>query len=159
MSLNVTNNVTSETFDKIILSIFSKSKDNKSNSPLSYLFLYDSEFHYSEEPVKVVKIKVMILGFAKYSYSTSTKIINFFMYFIYMEKTTSYAKKIIIKAQLKYKTSTRMLQEQSKEGECTWDGNSKPNSPIKYVCNIETNGKEIDNVKLDKNIIAGEGEV
>ena len=109
--------------------------------------------------VVVVKVKVIILGFAKFSYVTSNKIINFFMYFIYME-TTVYAKKITINANIKYKNSLRLLQEDAtQKGECILEEDSSDNNQKRYNCNIETNGKEIDNIQLDKNIEAGDDNI
>ena len=102
----------------------------------------------------VVKIKVIILGFAKFTYISSNKIINFFMYFVYME-TTIYVKKISINANIKYKSSLRSLQDNSStKGECVLEENYSNNDQKRYRCSIETNGEEISNIELDKNIKA-----
>ena len=51
-----------------------------------------------------------------------------------------------------------MLQEESKEGECflveTTDNDKKS-----YECTVETNGEEIDNIKIDKNIESEDDDV
>ena len=123
-------------------------KSTSISAPTTYIF---SEV--------VVKIKVIILGFAKFTYITSNKLINFFMYFVYME-TTVYVKKISINANIKYKSSRRFLQDNSsKKGECTIDENYSNNDQKRYKCSIETNGEEIDNIELDKNIKAEDDDI
>ena len=109
-------------------------------------------------PNVVIKIRVIILGFAKFTYITSNKIINFFIYFAYIEKTV-YSKKIVINTNIKYKTSKRFLQTESKQkGECVLIEDDS-NNQKKYKCSIETNGEEIDNIKLDKNITSDDNNI
>lgn len=76
------------------------------------------------------------------------------MYFVYME-TTVYVKQISINANIKYKSSLRSLQDNSStKGVCTLEENYSNNDQKRYQCSIETNGEEIANIELDKNIKA-----
>ena len=148
--LNVTQNVTNLTLDKIILSVFSKNKDHMPSSNLPYLFKYNSQS--SQKAILIIKkIKVTILGFAKYTYNKANKKINFLMYFVYVE-TTHYVKKIAINAFIKYKGGKRMLQQETKKGECNIEESYSNNNQKRYQCFIDTNGEEIDNIQIDKNI-------
>ena len=106
-----------------------------------------------EEASQIIinQISVILLGFAKYSYSSINRIINFLIYFAYIEKNI-YAKNITIKVIINYKTTRRVLQSYSEtQGECTLIEDDSLYQK-KYNCSIETNGQEIDNIKLDRNI-------
>ena len=175
--LNVTQNRHGVTFNKIILSIFSTNKDHIPTSNLSYIFKYTTD--YREMPVNtdlselallnetfeiettkpvITKIKVIILGFAKYTYIRNNKIISFFMYFVYVKKVT-YAKRISINVNIKYKSSKRFLQDSSaQKGVCTLDENDSDKQK-RYNCTIETNGEEIENIQIDKDIKAEDEEI
>ena len=104
------------------------------------------------------QIRVILLGFARYSYITSNKIINFFIYFVYVEKTV-YTKKISIKMNIRYKSNRRYLQTESEqEGECILVEDDSLNQK-KYNCSVNTNGEEIDSIQLDKNISADDNDI
>ena len=106
----------------------------------------------------VNQIRVILLGFARYSYITSNKIINFFIYFVYVEKTV-YTKKISIKMNIRYKSNRRYLQTESEqEGECILVEDDSLNQK-KYNCSVNTNGEEIDSIQLDKNISADDNDI
>ena len=106
----------------------------------------------------VNQIRVILLGFARYSYITSNKIINFFIYFVYVEKTV-YTKKISIKMNIRYKSNRRYLQiESEQEGECILVEDDSLNQK-KYNCSVNTNGEEIDSIQLDKNITADDNDI
>ena len=157
--LNVSQNITNETFDKIILSVFSTNKGHMPSSNLSYAFKYNSTLFGQVSSITVVKTKVIILGFDKFTYITTNKKINFFIDLVYVEKNV-YSKKITINSQIKYKSNKRMLQEESKKGECTLvETANNSNDQKRYECTIETNGEEVDNVKIDKNIKSEDDEV
>jgi hypothetical protein len=106
----------------------------------------------------VNQIRVILLGFARYSYITSNKIINFFIYFVYVEKTV-YTKKISIKMNIRYKSNRRYLQTESEqEGKCILVEDDSLNQK-KYNCSVNTNGEEIDSIQLDKNISADDNDI
>jgi len=75
-------------------------------------------------------------------------------------ETKVYVKKISINANIKYKTSKRLLQDNSsKKGECALEEDYSNNNQKRYQCSIETNGDEIDNIELDKNIKAEDEDI
>ena len=166
--------------NKMILSIFSTNKDHIPTTNLSYTFKYSKDYYENINPIEetfifestnaiketvqiiVNKIRVILLGFAKYSYRTSNKIINFLIYFIYTENVV-YAQKISIKMNIRYKHTRRYLQrylqtESEIEGKCTLVQDISLNQK-KYNCTVETNGEEIDSIQLDKNISVDDSDI
>jgi len=104
------------------------------------------------------RISVILLGFARYSYSSFDRMINFLIYFAYIEKNV-YAKKITIILFINYKRFSRYLQAHSEtQGECTLIEDDSLYQK-KYKCSIETNGKEIDNIKFDRNIYVNDNDI
>ena len=104
------------------------------------------------------RISVILLGFARYSYSSFGRMINFLIYFAYIEKNV-YAKKITIILFINYKRFSRYLQAYSEtQGECTLIEDDSLYQK-KYKCSIETNGKEIDNIKFDRNIYVNDNDI
>ena len=122
------------------------------------LFLETTNIIEQTTQIIVNQIRVILLGFARYSYITSNKIINFFIYFVYVEKTV-YTKKISIKMNIRYKSNRRYLQTESEqEGECILVEDDSLNQK-KYNCSVNTNGEEIDSIQLDKNISADDNDI
>ena len=104
------------------------------------------------------RISVILLGFARYSYSSFGRMINFLIYFAYIEKNV-YAKKITIILFINYKRFSRYLQAHSEtQGECTLIEDDSLYQK-KYKCSIETNGKEIDNIIFDRNISVNDNDI
>ena len=84
--------------------------------------------------------------------------INFLIYFAYIEKNV-YAKKITIILFINYKRFSRYLQAYSEtQGECTLIEDDSLYQK-KYNCSIETNGQEIDNIILDRNITVKDNDI
>ena len=128
------------------------------NNEAETLFLETTNAIEQTAKIIVNQIRVIFLGFARYSYITSNKIINFFLYFVYIEKTV-YAKKISLKMNIRYKRTRRYLQSESaQEGECILVEDDSLNQK-KYNCTVNTNGEEIDSIQLDKNIIADDNDI
>ena len=122
------------------------------------LFLETTNIIEQTTQIIVNQIRVILLGFARYSYITSYKIINFFIYFVYVEKTV-YTKKISIKMNIRYKSNRRYLQTESEQaGECILVEDDSLNQK-KYNCSVNTNGEEIDSIQLDKNISANDNDI
>ena len=122
------------------------------------LFLETTNIIEQTTQIIVNQIRVILLGFARYSYITSNKIINFFIYFVYVEKTV-YTKKISIKMNIRYKSNRRYLQiESEQKGECILVEDDSLNQK-KYNCSVNTNGEEIDSIQLDKNISADDNDI
>ena len=165
LSVNITqSNDENTTFDKIILSIYSSNKDHIAGSNitnLSYAFKYktDHEEYNETEEIKVVtKINIILLGFAKFTYVRNLKICYFFIYFVYI-KQTIYAKQLIINIHIRYGKLLRGLQENvSTKSVCKLVENEFDNQK-KYNCTFETNGEEIENIQIDKNIESGDGDI
>ena len=183
------NEESSETDDKVILSIFSKNENHipDSNNSNSYAFNYtvnpndpmDDNYtgNYSEnytedfteddlsnftEPdnstdeetqnLKDIRPKadVLFLGFAKYIYIRSVRIITFSMYFVHFREIV-YSEILIVTMRIRYKVPLRRLQEiVSKKAECQLVESGFANQD-KYNCSLETNGEEIDNIEVDPN--------
>jgi hypothetical protein len=165
LSVNITqSNDENTTFDKIILSIYSSNKDHIAGSNitnLSYAFKYKTDYEeYNEtEEIKVVtKINIILLGFAKFTYVRNLKICYFFIYFVYIKQTV-YAKQLIINIHIRYGKRLRGLQENvSTKSVCKLVENEFDNQK-KYNCTFETNGEEIENIQIDKNIESGDGDI
>ena len=145
--INVTQKA-NEPLQKIILSIFSTKNEHISGSDinnLTYTFKYDT--YYLERN----SVKVIILGFAKYIYIKTSKIVNFFVYFVHIKTKTVY-QKIYINTRIRYKKSLRLLQnDEENKATCVLINNTYDNQD-KYNCTLDTNGEDIENIELDKNI-------
>ena len=80
------------------------------------------------------------------------------MYFAYLDQNI-YAKKISINIIIRYKNTKRYLQANLvKQGKCTLIEDNSLNQK-KYNCALETNGEDIDNISLDRNIIADDSDI
>ena len=98
------------------------------------------------------------MGFAKFTYVRNLKICYFFIYFVYIKQTV-YAKELIINAHIQYGNGLRVLQENiTKKSVCKLVENKFDNQK-KYNCTLETNGEEIENIQIDKNIESGDGDL
>ena len=98
------------------------------------------------------------MGFAKFTYIRNSKICYFFIYFVYIEQSV-YAKELILHAYIEYGNGLRSLQENvSKQLICKSIENKFDNQK-KYNCTLETNGEEIKNLQIDKNIESGDGDI
>ena len=165
ISVNITqSNDVNTTFDKVILSIYSSNKDHIAGSNLnnlSYAFKYKTdyeEYNQTEEIKVVTKINIILLGFAKFTYVRNLKICYFFIYFVYIKQTV-YTKEIIINTHIRYGKSLRSLQENiTTKSVCKLVENKFDNQK-KYNCTLETNGEEIENIEIDKNIESGDGDI
>ena len=105
------------------------------------------------EPTEKIKIplKIIFLGFANYKYIRGYKIVYFYTYLVYV-KATVYAQTISIKTNIKYKIGLRTLQDsEDKDSLCTLVDNEF-GIKKKYNCTIDTNGEEIENIEVDKNV-------
>ena len=117
-----------------------------------------NEIEKTNNQIIINQLKVILLGFAKYSYITSNKLINFLMYFAYLDQNI-YANKISINIIIRYKNTKRYLQANLvKQGKCTLIEDNSLNQK-KYNCALETNGEDIDNISLDRNIIADDSDI
>ena len=120
------------TSDKMILSIFSKNEGHiasSNSSNLNYNFKYfthpyigkeknNTENSVAPSPNLKPKGKVIFLGFSKYTYRKTNKIIYFSMHFARVKKVV-YSEILIITVNIRYKVIKRRLQEnEKKQGEC-----------------------------------------
>jgi hypothetical protein len=162
ISVNITQfNDTNTTFDKVILSIYSTNKEHIAGSDitkLSYAFKYKTNYKEYNEAKEVIKINIILLGFAKFTYVRNLKICYFFIYFVYIKQTV-YVKELIVNTHIRYGKSLRGLQENvSTKSVCKLVENEFDNQK-KYNCTLETNGEEIENIQIDKNIESGNGDI
>ena len=172
---NEESSTTEATDDKVILSIFSKNENHipDSKSSNSYAFNYtvnpmddnytgnysdnypDDERNYTEDETENLidirpKADVLFLGFAKFIYIRTVRIITFSMYFVHFKEIV-YSEILIITMRIRYKVPLRGLQENdSKKAECQFAESGFDNQD-KYNCSLETNGEEIDNIEVDPN--------
>ena len=154
---NITqSNEINTTFDKVILSIFSSNKEHIAGSniqKLSYRFKYKADY-YEEEIQETTKTTVILLGFAKFAYIKNFKICYFFVYFVYIEQI-DYSKEIIITTYItyvQYANRLRGLQESvPQKSVCKLVENEFDNQK-RYNCTLETDGEDIENIQIDKNI-------
>ena len=144
------------TFDKVILSIFSSNKEHIAGSniqKLSYRFKYKADY-YEEEIQETTKTTVILLGFARFAYIKNFKICYFFVYFVYIEQI-DYSKEIIITTYItyvQYANRLRGLQENvPQKSVCKLVENEFDNQK-RYNCTFETDGEDIENIQIDKNI-------
>jgi len=144
------------TFDKVILSIFSSNKEHIAGSniqKLSYRFKYKADY-YEEEIQETTKTTVILLGFARFAYIKNFKICYFFVYFVYIEQI-DYSKEIIITTYItyvQYANRLRGLQENvPQKSVCKLVENEFDNQK-RYNCTLETDGEDIENIQIDKNI-------
>ena len=144
------------TFDKVILSIFSSNKEHIAGSniqKLSYRFKYKADY-YEEEIQETTKTTVILLGFARFAYIKNFKICYFFVYFVYIEQI-DYSKEIIITTYItyiQYANRLRGLQENvPQKSVCKLVENEFDNQK-RYNCTLETDGEDIENIQIDRNI-------
>ena len=96
------------------------------------------------------KANVIFLGFAKFIYIRTVKIITFSMNFVHFTQMV-YSEILVITMRIRYKVSLRGLQEnETKKVECELI-KSRFDNQDKYNCSLETNGEEIDNIQVDRN--------
>jgi len=138
--------------ENIIISIFSKNKGHIAGSDiskLSYILKYNSNKFVNG--IYVMKAKIILLGFTKFVYIKEIIKCYFYIHFARI-RNTIYSKTIKIMTTITYKKALRSLQEfERKEAEChliniTFDNQNK------YNCSLDTNGEEIESIKLDYNI-------
>ena len=160
----IQSNDTNTTFDKVILSIYSSNKNHIAGSDIakiSYAFKYRTEYgEYNEtdEFGEITKTNIILLGFAKFTYVRNLKICYFFIYFVYIRHTV-YAKEIKINTYIRYRRTLRGLQENNAtKSVCKLVENEFDNQK-RYNCTLETNGEEIENIQIDKNIESGDGDI
>ena len=117
------------------------------------------EFEKTKEiTITKTKTNIILLGFAKFTYLRNLKICYFFIYLVYIKQTV-YAKELIINTHSQYGDGLRALQENvSKKSVCKLVENEFDNQK-KYNCTLETNGEEIENIQIDKNIESGNGDI
>ena len=163
--VNITqSNDTNTKFDKVILSIYSSNKDHIAGSDIAkitYAFKYRieyGEYNETEELGGITKTNIILLGFAKFTYVRNLKICYFFIYFIYIRHTV-YAKEIIINTYIRYRRTLRGLQENNATKSVCNLVENKFDNQKRYNCTLETNGEEIENIQIDKNIESGDGDI
>ena len=144
------------TFDKVILSIFSSNNEHIAGSniqKLSYRFKYKADY-YEEEIQETTKTNIILLGFARFAYIKNFKICYFFVYFVYIE-TIDYSKELIITTYItyvQYANRLRGLQENVPQKSVCKLIENEFNNQKRYNCTLETDGEDIDNIQIDKNI-------
>ena len=113
----------------------------------------------TQPPVIIRKrAEVIFLGFARYIYVRITRICNFYMYFASIREIIS-VKIVRVYAYIRYRGRLRALEEEKKQVECGEVVNEFNNSLL-FNCSFETNGEEIENLRIDKNFeFDGEEEV
>ena len=96
-------------------------------------------------------LKIIILGFSNFEYTPKNKIVNFFTYMVCVKQKVN-IQKISIKTNIKYKIRLRSLQDSETKDSLCILVNNKFDNQNKYKCTIDTNGEEIENIEVDKNI-------
>ena len=167
------------TDDRMILSIFSKNEGHiasSNSSELSYNFQYfihpyygisknkpdNSSINYTDNtnPVPIIrpKAKIIFLGFSKFVYVRTVKIVSFSMNFVHVREIV-YTEILIITVNIRYKITKRGLEEnEQKKVECKLISSNFDNQD-KYNCSFETNGEEIDIIKVDNNFVFKDQEI
>ena len=165
------------TSSKLILSIFSNNTDHvagNNTTSISYSMRYethpyidfDDDTDYISEnntvidtennteveidippPFTYLTADVILLGFSKFIYIKEVKISYFSIYFGCIGQV-AYTKILIVTVKIQYKLSLRKLQDETTQAKCELLDNEFKNIN-KFVCTLNTNGEEIDNIKID----------
>jgi len=138
--------------DNIIISIFSKEDTTGYNeSDLSYIL------KYTATPGNFTIIqskKVLLLGFAKYTYIKQIRIVSFFIY-LASPKKIGYVRKHTFTTKVIYKKKALRNLDNNEEivkVECDLLG-EEDNEQGKYNCTFPTNGEDIDNIELNDDLV------
>ena len=163
---------------KLILSIFSNNTDHvagNNTTSISYSMRYethpyidfDDDTDYisdndtvidtennSEEnvteippPLSYPTTNVVLLGFSQFIYIKEVKISYFSIYFGCIRQVI-YTKILIVTVKIQYKVSLRKLQDETTQAKCELL-NKEFDNVDKFICTLNTNGEEIDNIKIE----------
>ena len=174
----INDNYDNITSDKIIISIYSKNQGHIAGSDISklaYSIKYDTHPYiplddnimtdnYTENVtdnytenisdtviVQIPKANVILLGFSKFIYIRTMRIVSFNIHFAHITEIIV-TKILYITVNIKYKLSLRGLEESTtKKVECNLLDNNF-NNQDKFNCTFDVNENEIDNIEIDKNL-------
>ena len=144
---NVTDNFTDNIYDNYTENVTDNYTESITNNYTENVTNY-TESITTENIVQKPKANVILLGFAKFIYIRTMRIVTFDVYFAHIREII-YTKILIITVNIKYKLFLRGLEESTtKNVECKIIDNNL-NNLDKFNCSFDVNEKEIDNIKID----------